>query len=270
MRLSISNILWDVENDNKIVKILDKKNITCIDIAPTKYQDIVNNFEPEEFIKIKNFWDKHSFQIIGMQSLLFGLPEITMFENENSKTIIIEHLKKIFTIADILEVKFLIFGSPSIRTYKMSDSNKNYYEVAKEFFFEVSEILSKHNSILCIEPNPKEYGCDFINNTIECFEFIDDLNKSNIKAHFDLGSSVMNNENIEQILKKGSKLIKYFHISEPYLMPLKNEKFHRNISSLVKSHLEIDYISLEINTNNIKNTNQLQNSIRIANDCYIK
>lgn len=270
MKLSVSNILWNVEDDDKIFKILNKNNITCIDIAPTKYHDIVNYFNPEDFVKIKNFWNENSIQITGMQSLFFGLPKITMFENEYSRQILIKHLKKIFIIADILEVKYLVFGSPSIRKYQMSDLNKSYYEIAKEFFLEVSEILSKYNSKICIEPNPKDYGCDFINNSYECFEFINDINKPNIKAHFDLGSSVLNKENIEQVFKDGIEFINYFHISEPYLMPPEDDTFHKNISGLLKSHLNLKHVSLEVNANNIKSINQIENVISFVTNCYVK
>ena len=37
MRISISNIAWEVEDDERIVQLLHKYGVDAIDVAPSKY-----------------------------------------------------------------------------------------------------------------------------------------------------------------------------------------------------------------------------------------
>ena len=73
MEISISNIAWEKNNDEKVKSLLKKKNIRFIDLAPTKYINDISDFIEKDILKIKDYWNDSGIKIYGMQSLLFGV-----------------------------------------------------------------------------------------------------------------------------------------------------------------------------------------------------
>ena len=72
MKLSVSNLAWEKENDYKIFEILNKFDISIIDLVPTKYFKNIRNTNIDELNSIRNFWFSRGFTVFGMQSIFFG------------------------------------------------------------------------------------------------------------------------------------------------------------------------------------------------------
>ena len=166
----------------------------------------------------------------------------------------------------MFKIKVLIFGSPLNRFIK--NKNKNNNLIAKNFFNEFSKQIEQTDITLCIEPNPKEYGCNFLTNTIECIDFVKELNLPNVKTNLDLSAVQINNENLLDVVKYGEKYFGYVHISDPYLTPLENIIFHENSAKVIKSKLNPEIISLEVNQSQVTDIKELQNSIKLVKELY--
>jgi sugar phosphate isomerase/epimerase len=84
------------------------------------------------------------------------------------------------------------------------------------------------NVNFCLEPNPKEYGTDFLNNTKETIEFIKKVNSPGLWLNIDAGTIALNNEPIEETIKYSIPYAKHIHISEPFLNEITNQKLALN------------------------------------------
>lgn len=69
MKLSISNIAWNVADDDKVAELLVSLNVSYIDTAPGKYFSDIKNVNNEEIIKVRQWWQDRNIQFAGMQSL---------------------------------------------------------------------------------------------------------------------------------------------------------------------------------------------------------
>ena len=265
MRISISNIAWEVEKDESIADILNLNNVDAIDVAPSKYLKDFPAIDINSIISIRNWWEKRGIEIIGMQSLLYGVKNIALFESSiyrNNMKIVLE---KVIKIGHLFGAKKLVFGSPKNRL-RNDLKQEVINNISSDFFRFVGDISSKYGIIFCIEPNPKEYGCDFINTTSEALELVQRIDHPNIKMQLDTGSLYFSRESINEIIPIASNHIGHIHISEPYLKKICSQNLkHSNIR---KSLLGINYsepITIEMLTSSAKSSlNEIEESINFV------
>ena len=98
MRVSISNIAWEVREDHKVCKILNKHGIDAIDIAPGKYFSEISSVTSEQISSVRNWWSDRGIEIIGMQSLLYGTKGLNIFSGPEVQERMLDHLKEICKI----------------------------------------------------------------------------------------------------------------------------------------------------------------------------
>ena len=197
---------------------------------------------------------------------MYGEEDLNIFKKQDSEKIL-NHLKKVIKIAKFFDATNLIFGSPKNRNFIQKGKEQNL-KIAEEFFCNVSNVMNSFNCVLSIEPNPKIYGSDFIINTIECIDFIKDMNRKNLKVHIDIGSSKINNENLENTFNKNADLINSIHISEPNLEIIHDKEYHLICSKLIKKYLPNTVLSIEIAEKNIMNLQELEKNIILIKEIY--
>ncbi|MDO8812773.1 MAG: hypothetical protein Q7J38_12205, partial [Gallionella sp.] len=79
MRIAISNIAWDVAEDEAVAVLLNKYGIDMIDVAPGKYfpdPRIAGSFE---ISRVREWWRMRGIALAGMQALLFGTTGLNLF-----------------------------------------------------------------------------------------------------------------------------------------------------------------------------------------------
>jgi len=72
MRLALSNIAWDVAEDEAVSAMLQRYRIDAIDIAPGKYFAQPALATASDMARVKTWWAQRGIEITGMQALLFG------------------------------------------------------------------------------------------------------------------------------------------------------------------------------------------------------
>ena len=249
MNLSVSNIGWKQSENKKAIDILKKYEISNVDISPSLIND-----------EMENEYNKAGIKMIGMQSLLYTCPSVSLFDGEVEREVILNHLKEVFKLAGRLKIKPLVFGSPKNRFIK--DFNTFKIETAIDFFRKVSDVASIFNCVVCFEANAKEYGCNFIINTLDAIDFIKKVNHNNLKLVLDISTTVLNNENLEYIFEKELDLIEHIHISSPFLRSISSLK-NKDISSLLKKFKYKKYVTLECNFQNNDDLIMLEDDIAI-------
>ena len=216
MALSISNIAWNPNLDESVAELLCRHDVHCIDIAPGKYFNNLLEANTEEILSVKRFWNMRRISIIGMQSLFYGTKGFNVFGE--TYLAMLSYLDIICKTASILGARFLTFGSPKNRDRSgLSDSET--LDRALSFFYMAGKIAQNYSVVLCLEPNPKEYGANFLTTTKETYNFIKMLNHPCIKLQLDVGALILNNEE-NTVIDMFSDMIGHVHISEPQLKPV--------------------------------------------------
>jgi len=68
MRLAISNIAWDTNEDEAIVTLLQCFSFDAIDVTPGKYFPEPGKATDEDIARVKNWWLERGIEITGMQA----------------------------------------------------------------------------------------------------------------------------------------------------------------------------------------------------------
>ena len=79
MRMAISNIAWDVAEDEVIAQLLDRYGIDAVDVAPGKYFPDPANASDDDIKRVRDWWAERGIEITGMQALLFGTSGLNVF-----------------------------------------------------------------------------------------------------------------------------------------------------------------------------------------------
>ena len=85
MRLAVSNIAWPADQDAAVAGVLRDLGVTGIEVAPTKVWPRPLEASPTEIEDYRAFWEARGFEIVAAQALLFGRPDLTLFESEAAR-----------------------------------------------------------------------------------------------------------------------------------------------------------------------------------------
>ncbi|CAK2409727.1 Sugar phosphate isomerase/epimerase [Vibrio crassostreae] len=205
-----------------------------------------------------------------MQSLLFGTNGLNIFSNSNIQQEMMLHLTHICRIAQQLNAKFLVFGSPLNRDRShLSDHLAN--AVAQSFFSHLGDIAQSYGVTICLEPNPSCYNCNFMTNSKETASIVKLVNHENIKMQLDIGSMYINNEDPELIVPEVAHLIGHIHISEPRLAALNPDNdYHVMVAPLIRKYLADKVLTIEMLTSSKKATlDEVEESLKFVKNTYL-
>lgn len=270
LKLAISNIAWDIEEESQAVDWLKGNGVQGIEIAPTKKWAEPIEATNRAIIDYKEYWDSYNMQLIGMQALLFGKPELTIFETEEKNQKTKEYLIQIVKLASKLGINALVFGSPKNRI--IGNKNKNIaWDTAILFFKDIGKVAEEYQVSFCIEPNPKEYGCDFINTISEGIELVQAVNSKGLRLHLDTGAMFLNNEDATKMITLSMPYMSHFHVSEPFLESIGNIHRDEHIK-IAKALVNCDYqgwISIEMkNGKKASNLDSIVQAVNFVNEVY--
>lgn len=269
MRISVSNIAWDVHEDTQVIELLGKFNVDAIDIALGKYFPDPIQATDNEIFEVKNCWNKEGIDIVGMQSLLFGTQGLNIFSCAEIQNKMFLHLKSACRVAAGLGIKVLVFGSPKNRDRHNLNDQKSM-EIAVSFFRTLGDIAKEFGVIICLEPNPTCYGANFMTTSIETSKVVRNVNHGNIKMQLDVGAITINNESIHEVLTRDNDIIGHIHLSEPDLKPLgqKNTN-HKIIADELARYFENSIATIEmLATSNTPNILSIEKSLKIVTSFY--
>jgi sugar phosphate isomerase/epimerase/dTDP-4-dehydrorhamnose reductase len=259
-KLAISNLAWEEKQNEKVLPILKKYKIVKIEVAPSK----ISNLEA-----FRDFWQKNCIEIIATTSLLFGHPELTIFENELIRQKTLVYLKKMIKTSSLLGAKTMIFGSPKNRNIG-NLSKKEALEIAKDFFGKIAEKCKRYNINFAFEPNPPIYGTDFINTTKEAIELTKIVNHPNFGINIDMSTMTKNKENYEETIKNALPYAKHFHLSEPGLKVIPQKlSNHKKLAKALKKTKYNGILSIEMPLQDTKtNLQQIKKTLKFIASTY--
>jgi sugar phosphate isomerase/epimerase len=217
MKLAISNIAWEKHDDPHILRQLINNSVSGIEIAPTKLWPDWRDASYQRARQYKKIMQKNGFEIPAMQAIMFGKPELQLF-NKGSHPAFLDHIRLISDLANGFESKVLVFGAPKNRR-RGQIPHAEAMNMAAEFFYKAGEICAAQECCIGLEHNPVEYGCDFVTNVQDAKELVDRVNHRGFKLHIDSAGLHMCGGDISKILPEVGEFVHY-HISEPMLAPI--------------------------------------------------
>ena len=269
MRLSISNIAWDPAEDELIASLLNECGVDGIDIAPGKYFSEPAKATDNEISIVKEWWSSQGIEVCGMQALLFGTSGLNLFGTAEVQNAMLKHLKAVCRIAGGLGGKRLVFGSPKNRD-RTGLSDEHAIELAVPFFRSLGDIADEQGVIICLEPNPRCYGANFMTSSAETAAVVNQVAHPAIKMQLDTGASTINDEDIFEVLKSYGPLIGHVHASEPNLVPLGDgSTAHGKASQALAQYLPKHVVTIEmVATSNEAHEIAIKRALNVAIAAY--
>jgi D-psicose/D-tagatose/L-ribulose 3-epimerase len=219
VKLAISNLAWDTRNEADIASALQQLGVEGIELAPTKIWSNPLEVPDVQVARCLEFWQFYGIRVIAFQSLLYARPDLALFDSFESREAMSEYLRGIIQLGARLEVEALVFGSPKNRR-RGSLSHEEATQIATPFFQALGDDAAEHGVVLCIEPNPPEYGCDWITTSSEGHAFVQAVGSKGFGLNLDSGGMTIAGEDPAHAVETCSPSLRHFHISEPKLRPI--------------------------------------------------
>lgn len=269
MRIAISNIAWDVFEDESVAKLLNDQGIDAIDVAPGKYFPDPEAATEHEITKVRTWWRDGGIQITGMQALLFGTTGLNMFGDQGVKAAMLKRLTGVCRIAAGLGAKNLVFGSPKNRD-RSRLSDEETMQTAVEFFRQLGARAKDLGVTICLEPNPQQYGANFMMTTRETAQVVQLVDHANIRMQLDTGAMTINKEDAAEILSTYSSMVGHIHASEPDLVTLGDGGTnHAEIGKIVPKYLPNHVVCIEMVASKTEpHLKAIERSLKLAINSY--
>ena len=241
MRLSVSNIGWGAEKDEKVYGLMKKYGYSGLEIAPTRIFSEAP-YDKAAWVRVwkEKLWKEYGFLVPSMQSIWFGRQE-KLFGTEEERRFLLDYTKKAVDFAAAAGCKNLVFGCPRNRNLPVgADRDRGIL-----FFRELGDYALERGTAIGMEANPPLYGTNYINDTRSALELIETVGSKGFLLNLDVGTMIQNEEEVRE-LEGCVHLINHVHISEPGLGPVKARQLHWDLSWLLKAEGYKGFVSVEM------------------------
>ena len=245
MKLAASNIAWDPAEDDAVAAILRERGFTGVEIAPGKRWESPIDATKQEIAAYRADWEKRGLSIVAMQALLFGRADLQLFGSATVRRALREYLTAIIEMAHGLGAHALVFGSPKNRKRGKMPLDEAT-GIATEFFRELGAIAVSRGCVICIEPNPPAYDCDFINTTAEAVALCERIGSRGVKVNGDAGAMATNAEDPAATIAASAAWFGHFHASEPGLAEVADGPVHRAAGPALSATGWDGWVSIEM------------------------
>lgn len=193
--------------------------ITGVELAPTLVWSDPLRATSAEVQRVRGWWEDGGVSIVALQALLFGRPDLTLFDGEAARRSMLDHLTGMMDLAAQLGARPLVFGSPMNRRLGERPLAEAW-QIAREFFAVAGVRAVERGVVLALEPNPRAYGCDFVQTAAEGLALVRAVGSPGFRLHLDAGALMLNAEPLPETITESASELCHFHASEPQLLAL--------------------------------------------------
>jgi D-psicose/D-tagatose/L-ribulose 3-epimerase len=216
MKLSVSNIAWDPEEEPQILDILSRYDVGGIEVAPTKLWPDWVGADPVAARTAREQYRERGFQVPALQAILFGRPDLLVFGPPDVQQQLVEHIDRVAALAAGLGAEVMVFGSPKNRD-RGDRSEAAARSDAESVFRAMGEASWRHGVRLCIEPNPKVYACTFMTSWRNARAMVEVAGSDGVGLHLDAACISLEGDDVVQAVEECAGAISHFHVTEPEL-----------------------------------------------------
>lgn len=264
-RLTVSNIAWSSEEDGEIARALERLDVTNVEIAPTKVFDDPTNASDAEVARCLDFWADHGVAVVAFQSMLFGREDLTLFHGRDIRTQTVTRLKRFIELAGRMNVGVLVFGSPKNRQIADGKTESDVWEVAIDIFAELGAAAIDAGTVFCIEPNPPQYGCNFVTTSDVGAQLVRDVNSAGFALHLDAAGMTLAGEAPDRAIRSTAGELRHYHVSAPHLAAIEDKEVDH--ISAFRALREIAYqghVSIEMRPGSRSNVDRVTRSVDLV------
>lgn len=236
VKLAVSNLAWNFEENEEVFSILKTIGIDYIEGVITKISSW-ENINNEILLNYSKYLFSKKIKLMSLQSIFFN----TIITNFKEKENVLKHIDKLIEISKILKIKILVFGSP-----KMRIKYDNWQEDLNNIFKDIDIKLEGTDIKLCIEPNASIYGGEYFFKLSEIINFIDVNKFKNIKTMIDTHNAEIEGEDLIKLFDDYFEYIYHIHISEKGLKALEDKSLHFEFSKKIKTSKYSGIITYEV------------------------
>jgi sugar phosphate isomerase/epimerase len=218
MRVAISNIAWKVDEEPAVRDLLVRLGVRGVEVAPSKVGPAPDAIPADVARRYRDTWEERGIRIVAMQALLFGRPELAIFQGEGPRAALREYLSAVIELGGRLGARALVFGSPKNRRIE-GLPRAEVERIAIPFFRDLGRVADANDTCLVVEPNPPSYGADWITDAKTAVELVEAVDHPGFGLHLDAGGLHLAGEGAPEIAR-GGPWIRHFHASQPELAPL--------------------------------------------------
>jgi sugar phosphate isomerase/epimerase len=216
MKLSVSNIAWDPDEEPQIIEILSRLGVGGIEVAPTKLWPDWIGADPTAARSAREEYGEKGFRIPALQAILFGRPDLLVFGSPDVRQQLVDHIEKVAGLAAGLGAEVLVFGSPKNRD-RGGRSETAARSEALTVFRQMGEACVRHGVRLCIEPNPTVYACTFMTNWRDARAMVVAADSAGVGLHLDAACISLAGDDVVEAVEECAGGIAHFHVTEPEL-----------------------------------------------------
>jgi len=245
MKLTISNIAWTDADDEAVLALLPSLGVNAVEVAPTRiWSDW--EFSESEVAAYRKFLQTKRLVCSSLQAIVYKKPDLKVFGTVAERAGLVAHLKRVADLAAALGAKPLVFGAPKNRDRADLD-DKIAFAQAADLFSEVGDYCHQKGVCLCIEPNPVDYGCNFVTDSQSGAQLVRSVNSPGFRLHLDAAGMHLAGENIPHALESTIDVLEHIHISEPNLGNFSAPQVaHEQVAATLRSLGWNHWISIEM------------------------
>ncbi len=220
MKLAASNIAWEAAEDDEVASALRANGFTGVELAPAKAFDRPAEATDAEVAACRGAWERRGLKVVALQALLFGRPDLTIFQHEETRRRTRDHLAAIVRLGGRLGARALVFGSPRNRARGPMPAEEAW-PIAVSFFRDLGEVAAAAGTCLCLEPNPPRYGADFAVDSREALRLVEAVGSPGFGLHLDAACALLAGEDLPARIRACRHVLRHLHLSEPDLAPVR-------------------------------------------------
>lgn len=244
MTLAVSNIAWTPDQDDDAHALLSDLGVRALELAPTRWWPDLSQVSTAQVADARARLARFGLRPVAFQAVLFGQPGLAVFGK--SAVACESYLSAVVDLASSFGVSAIVFGSPKQRL-----RGRMTFDEAIADSIPLWRRLGDHAATrgvrFCLEPNPREYGTDFMTNIAETAAVVRASKSPGIWLNVDAGELAMNAEPLPEVLENCRDRIGHFHISEPHLAPLEGPpERHRTYFRALQSAGYDGIVSIEM------------------------
>lgn len=268
MKLAISNLAWHHHDDLAIGELLQSVKVTGVEIAPTKVWADPLAVSDGEVREYRAMWSSFGVEVVAIQALLFGRPDLHVFETAALRSETLAYLIRMTRLAGQLGAKAMVFGSPKNRL-RGELTERAALKVATPFFHALAVEAEANGTVFCIEPNPAQYGSDWLLTTDEGSKFVHEVDHPGFGLNVDTGGMTMAGEDPVVALAACAPVIRHFHISEAALAPIGSGSVdHRRFASALATANYSGWRSIEMREAHSGSPDTVRSALTVARRHY--
>lgn len=242
MRTAVSNLAWGAGAGDDVAEVLARCGVQGVEVAPTAIWPEAPAVDRAHAVAEAARWQSWGLTVVAMQSLLFGHPELRLFDPA-AHPALREHLTGMVRLAGALGCGVAVFGSPRNRVRDgLPDAEADAR--AAEFFAGLVPVLAAEGVVLTLEPNAPAYGADFMTTYEDAARVADLVDSPWVAPQIDTGCLRM--VGVDAARAVGRRVPAHVHASAPDLAPPPGDVDHEALAATLRAAGYGGWVTLEM------------------------